>query len=196
MVGGSLNPSARAAGNVSKVILATATGASAASRPIMFLSESFRRRKYSFTVRIMSSHDFDGNARMICCGVIAVRDGLSRRCIGSQRQCRPDGRSSGFEDGKDLSFGNHIIEADKNRFEFSRRRGGNRDLHLHRFDEYDVIAIADASPDLDRKRADAPGDLGHNLDVWHSVLRGSLRAYGDRNTRKYRNARKWKGGRP
>src|SRR5882724_10288484 len=196
MVGGSLNPSARAAGSVSKVMLATATGASAASRPIMFLSESFRRRKYSFTVRIMSSHDDDGNARMICCGVIAVRDGLSRRRVGSQRQCRPNGLSSGFEDGKDLSFDNHIVETDENRFEFSRRRCRDRDFHLHRFDEYDVIAIADASPDLDRERADAPGDLGHNLDVWHSVLRDSLRAYGDRNTRKYRNARKSKGGRP
>src|SRR6266850_5069197 len=87
MVGGSLNPSARAAGNVSKVMLATATGASAANRPIMFLSESFRLRKYSFTVRIMSSHDFDGNARMICCGVIAVRDGLSQNEIGKISCC-------------------------------------------------------------------------------------------------------------
>src|SRR6266571_3919163 len=128
----------------------------------------------------------------------------SNRCAGRivaalgrlAEECRPNGLSSGFEDGEHLPLSHDVVETNENRFEFPGRRGGNRDFHLHRFDEYDVIAVADASPDLDRKRADAPGDLGHNLDVWHSVLRDSLRAYGDRNTRKYRNARKSKGGRP
>src|SRR5882757_9015066 len=115
----------------------------------------------------------------------------SNRCAGrivapSRRlgeACRPDGLSSGFEDGEHLTLSHDVVETDENRFEFPGRRCRDRDFHLHRFDEYDVIAVADASPDLDRKRADAPGDLGHNLDVWHSVLRDSLRAYGDRNTR-------------
>src|SRR6266478_9792815 len=82
------------------------------------------------------------------------------------------GLSSGFEDGEHLTLSDDVVEADENRFEFPRCRGGNRGLHLHRFDEYDVVPIADASPDPYRKRADTPGDLGHNLDVWHSVLRG------------------------
>ena len=40
---------------------------------------------------------------------------------------------------------------------------GDRDFHLHGFDEGDVVAIADAGADFDGKRADAPGDLGDDL---------------------------------
>ena len=57
-------------------------------------------------------------------------------------------------------------------------------------EEGDVVAIADRRPDFDRKRADAAGDLGHNPDLGHSVLRDSRRAH------RGANARIVKGGRP
>src|SRR6266550_4037170 len=167
MVGGSLTSSARAAGSDSKAMPASATGASAISRRIMFLSESFRCTKYRVTGRIMSSPDGDSNAPAIFRVVLAVRDRLPRSC-----SCRIS-ISSGFEDGEDLSFGDNVVETDKNQFKLSCRRGRDRDFHLHRFDERNVVAVADASPDLDWKRAHAPGDLGHYLDVRHFVLRDS-----------------------
>jgi hypothetical protein len=90
---------------------------------------------------------------------------------------------SGFEDDEDLAFGDHVVETDQYRFELARGRRSDRDFHFHGFDECNVVAIADAAADLNGKRADAPGHLGHNLDVWHSALRHSRRAHRDRNTR-------------
>ena len=60
----------------------------------------------------------------------------------------------------------------ENRFERAGGGRGHRDLHLHGFDERDVVAIADAPSDFDGQRADATGHLGHDLDLWHATLRG------------------------
>jgi hypothetical protein len=106
------------------------------------------------------------------------------------RQVVTQAHRSGFDDDEHLAFGNHVVETDEYRFELARGRRRDRDFHFHGFDECDVVAIADAAPDCNGKRADAPGNLGHNLDVWHSVLRDSRRAHRDRNTRIQ------KGGRP
>jgi hypothetical protein len=40
----------------------------------------------------------------------------------------------------------------------------------YRFDECNVIAVADIAPDFDRKCAHAPGNLGNDLDLWHPTL--------------------------
>jgi hypothetical protein len=77
--------------------------------------------------------------------------------------------SSCLEDGENLSFCDHIVDAHENGFEFARGGRGDRDLHFHGFDEGNVVAIADATAGFNGKRANAPGDFGHNLDVWHSA---------------------------
>src|SRR6202165_228064 len=109
-------------------------------------------------------------------------NGTLRSCAGTMR--------SGLDDRQHLAFGNHVVEADEYRFELARGRRSDRNFHLHGFDECNFVAIADAAADFNGKRADTPGHLGHNLDVWHSVLRDSRRAHRDRNTRII------KGGRP
>src|SRR5258708_27384290 len=78
---------------------------------------------------------------------------------------------SGLDDGEDLSFGNHVVKVDQDGFELARGGRSHRNFHLHRFDECNVFAIADAAADFDGKRADAAGPLGPDLDVRHSVLR-------------------------
>ena len=83
-------------------------------------------------------------------------------------------KRSGLEDGEDLSFGDHIIKADEYRFELARGRCSHRDFHLHGFDKCNVVAVANGSADFDGKRADAPRDVGNNLDLWHSVPRGTV----------------------
>src|SRR6266404_9322103 len=49
---------------------------------------------------------------------------------------------SGLDDGEDLSFGNHVVEADQDGFELARGGRSHRNFHLHRFDECNVFAIA------------------------------------------------------
>jgi hypothetical protein len=84
--------------------------------------------------------------------------------------------ASRLKDGEHLSFCNHIVDAHEDGFDFASGGRGNRDLHLHGFDEGNVVAIADASAGFNGKRANAPGDFGHNPDFWHSFLRQSRRA--------------------
>jgi hypothetical protein len=79
------------------------------------------------------------------------------------------GSRSGLEDGNDLSFGDHVVEANKDQFELARGGRSHRDFHLHGFDKHNVVAVANGSSGLDRKRANAPRHLGHNLDLWHSA---------------------------
>jgi hypothetical protein len=98
-----------------------------------------------------------------------------KSCL-KQREVVLETTRSGLENGENLSFGNDVIEFDKNRFKFACGRRSDRDFHLHGFDECNVVAVADAAPDFYGKRADAPRHLGHNLDVWHSVLRDSRHA--------------------
>jgi hypothetical protein len=78
---------------------------------------------------------------------------------------------SGLDDRQHLTFGNHVVEADKDRFELSCGGRGDRNFHLHGLDEDDVVAVADGAADLYRKRTDAPRHFGHDLDLWHSILR-------------------------
>src|SRR6266568_1927427 len=190
MVDGSLTSSACAAGNVKNDMPVKTTGASASSRRTMFPPPNISRaRKLFFLGRIMSSPDGDGNVRAVVAEppVWFVRsDRLSRRTKVYVDVLK----RSGLDDGEDLSFGNHVVETDQYGFELARGRRSHRNFHLHRFDECNVVAIADAATDFDGKRADAPGHLGHDLDVGHSVLRDSHRAQCNRN------ARNMKGGRP
>ncbi|MCS3448785.1 hypothetical protein M2222_002394 [Bradyrhizobium elkanii] len=92
------------------------------------------------------------------------------------RLSRPDGKDgiSGLDDRDRLAFGNDIVDLDQNRLDFACCRRRDRYFHLHRFDERNLVAIADAAAGLDRKRANAPGNFGHNLDLWHSTLRYRL----------------------
>jgi hypothetical protein len=83
---------------------------------------------------------------------------------------------SGLENGEELSFGDDIIKADKDRFDFPSCGRSDRDFHFHGFDKRNVVAFDDAGPGLYDKRADAPRYLGHDLDVRHTVLQGSRRA--------------------
>src|SRR6266849_8800592 len=106
-------------------------------------------------------------------GVVRAIGQIVAETVSDKSLCRRPQRS-GLDDGEDLSFGNHVVEADQYGFELARGRRSHRNFHLHRFDECNVVAIADAAADFDGKRADAPGHLGHDLDVWHSVLRDGL----------------------
>ena len=83
---------------------------------------------------------------------------------------------SDLDDGEDLSFGHDLIEADKDRFDFSSRRRSDRNFHLHGFDKGNIVAFADAGPDFNRKRANPPGDLRHDLDLRHHALRVAARS--------------------
>src|SRR5205814_10636255 len=78
---------------------------------------------------------------------------------------------SGFHDRQYLSFRNNVVDVDEDGFEPARGGRSNRDFHFHRFDEYDVLAVANAAADLNRQRADPSGHFGYDLDLWHSVLR-------------------------
>ena len=76
--------------------------------------------------------------------------------------------------GEHLAFGDDIVNVDEYQFEFARCGRGDGDFHLHGFDECNVVAVADAAADFDGKRAHASGHFGHNLDLWHSVLPGTV----------------------
>ena len=80
---------------------------------------------------------------------------------------------SGLDDRERLAFGDDVVDLDQDRFQLAGRGRSHRDFHLHGFDERDVVAIADAGAGFDRKRANAPGDFGHDLDIWHSILRAA-----------------------
>lgn len=45
----------------------------------------------------------------------------------------------------------------------------HRYLHLHGFDDHNVIAIADGSSNLHGSSADATGDLRDDLNFWHAI---------------------------
>jgi hypothetical protein len=126
------------------------------------------REKLFFVGWIMASPDGDGNA-----GAIERRgeaDTLSRNLPRTKVYTAAGiANASRFEDGEHLSLRNHIVEADEYGFEFARGRRGDRDLHLHGFDESYVVAIADSSAGFNGKCANAPGDFGHNPDLWHSI---------------------------
>src|ERR1700712_2072057 len=83
-----------------------------------------------------------------------------------------DGEVLGVDDGDDLSFSDDVVEFDQNRLDFPCCRRGDRDFHLHRFDEGNLVAVTDAGAVLDCKRADAAGHFSDDLDIWHSNLPG------------------------
>jgi hypothetical protein len=123
-------------------------------------------RKIIFVGGIMSSPDGDGNVRAI---FVKQRAGQIVAGSVSDKSHVADVSTSRLEDGEHLSLCNHIVNAHEDGFEFARGGRGDRDLHLHRFDEGNVVAIGDASAGFNGKRANAPGDFGHNPDLWHSI---------------------------
>jgi hypothetical protein len=130
---------------------------------------------------IMSSPDGDGNASHLS----RKRDRPPNRHtlrrgghIVAERGTVHRKRSAlRFHNCENLSFGNHVVDADKNGFEPARCRRRDRYLHFHRFDEHDVLAVPNAAADRDGQGADASGHLGYDLDFWHGVLRDSRRAH-------------------
>jgi hypothetical protein len=76
---------------------------------------------------------------------------------------------SGLEDSQSLSFGDHIIETYKDRFDLPRCRRGDRDFHFHGLDKGNIVTFADVCAGLNGKGADAAGDLRDNLDLCHSA---------------------------
>ena len=79
--------------------------------------------------------------------------------------------ASGFKNSEGLSFCDDVVDLDQNGFELAGGGRGDRNFHLHGFDESDVVAFANAGAGLGGDRADAPGNLGQNPDFGHSVLR-------------------------
>src|ERR1700757_1298477 len=86
--------------------------------------------------------------------------------IAARRKCA--GEVLGVDDGDDLSFGDDVVEFDQYCLDFPGRRRGDRDFHLHGFDEGNLVAVTDAGAVLNRKRANAAGHFGDDLDIWHS----------------------------
>jgi hypothetical protein len=89
--------------------------------------------------------------------------------FAAQSRCAQLGECSRLKDGENLSFGDHVIELDEDRFQLAGGRRSDRDFHLHGFDEGDIVAVADACSDFHGKRTHPSGYLGDNLDVWHSI---------------------------
>lgn len=72
------------------------------------------------------------------------------------------------DDRYGLAFGDDIVEFHEKRFDRAGRRRGHRYLHLHRFDNCNVIAIRDASSNLHGNRTHASCNLGDDLNIWHA----------------------------
>ncbi|MCS3725425.1 hypothetical protein FHR88_000450 [Bradyrhizobium betae] len=68
-----------------------------------------------------------------------------------------------------LSFGNDVVELDEKRCDRAARGRRHRDLHLHRFDDYNFIAIRNSSSNLHESCADATRDLRDDLNFWHAI---------------------------
>jgi hypothetical protein len=73
------------------------------------------------------------------------------------------------DDRDRLSFGDDIVELDEQRFDRAARGRGHRYLHLHGFDDYNVIAIRNGSSNLHGSCADATRDLRDDLNFWHAI---------------------------
>jgi hypothetical protein len=74
-----------------------------------------------------------------------------------------------LDDRDDLALGDDVVNAYEQSLYFSRCRRRNRNFHLHRFDECDLIAIADVSTGCNGKCAHAAGDFSDDLDIWHAI---------------------------
>jgi hypothetical protein len=77
-----------------------------------------------------------------------------------------------FDDRDDLAFGDDIVEFDQYYLDFPCCRRRYRDFHFHGFDERNLVAVTDTASGFNGKRTHAAGDIGDNLDLWHSVLPG------------------------
>ena len=98
----------------------------------------------------------------------AARRNRSAGLLTRQPAERVGNRGSGRDDRDDLAFGDDIVDRDQDGFQCSCRGRSDRNFHLHRFDEGDVLAVADFSAKLERKGADAPGNFCNDLDIWHA----------------------------
>src|SRR6266436_3677216 len=81
---------------------------------------------------------------------------------------RGEPATSRLDDRHHLAFGNDVVDRDENGFQCAGGRRRDRNLHLHGFDEGEVVAVANARSGFERKGAHAPGDFGHYSDIWHT----------------------------
>src|SRR5262249_45377938 len=65
---------------------------------------------------------------------------------------------------------------DQDRLKLARGGGGQRNLHFHRLDQSNLLAVADIFADVHRHRANPPRDLPVNLYLWHSAFRRRIKA--------------------
>jgi hypothetical protein len=133
-------------------------------------------RKIHVLALIMSSAACDGNVGWTCGSInIWVRQIVAALVASKPKQVYDVIRLS-FDDCHDLSFGDDVVEFDQDSLDSSGRRRRDRDFHFHRFNESNLVAIADIASGCDWKCAHAPGDFGDDLDLWH------FRSPGDRLT--------------
>jgi hypothetical protein len=75
-----------------------------------------------------------------------------------------------LDDRNGLALGNNVVDADQYRFDGACGGRDDRYFHLHGFDEHNLVAIADARAGFEGKRANASGNFGDDLDLWHPTL--------------------------
>jgi hypothetical protein len=90
---------------------------------------------------------------------LGLPDSLSRKSCSANE--------SRFENCDRLSLRHNIVDVDEDRFDLSCGGRGDWNFHLHGFDQYDIVSVADASAGTCSDRADASGNLGRDLDVSH-----------------------------
>src|ERR1044072_5546668 len=100
-----------------------------------------------------------------------IHDGYYASQIGGHIVTHPKYERArlGLDDRDDLSFSDHVVELDQNSLDFPGFCRCHRNFHLHRCDESNLVAVADAGTWFGRQRAYAAGDFGHNLDLWHAT---------------------------
>jgi hypothetical protein len=88
----------------------------------------------------------------------------------ADRLSRNPGIMQSVRDDRDrLSFGNDIVELDEKRCDRAARGRGHGYLHLHRFDDYNFIAIRNGSSNLHGRCADASRNFSDDLYFWHAI---------------------------
>src|SRR3954447_10275884 len=80
-------------------------------------------------------------------------------------------RSLTLHDRDDLALLHHLAHLHENRLDRAAALRRGADLHLHRFDQHDVLAGADLRTGLCGNGADATRDLGDDLLFRHSLPR-------------------------
>jgi hypothetical protein len=88
----------------------------------------------------------------------------------ADRLSRNPGIMQSVRDDRDrLSLGNDVVDLDEKRRDRAARGRGHGYLHLHRFDDYNLIAIRDGSSNLHGRCADASRNFSDDLYFWHAI---------------------------